>query len=245
MKRYQHTPLLILFVISFFTTNVKAQETSTFQDRIEFFDVHKLRDFTYFSFGGACLSEFWSSPVYSYTDEQREYFVFETPNLEAFVTIARVYTDFRVNIFQYYDMVSLSLNSPISIGFNIDTDGYDYMGSSVHFPLYLQANFLLNSTKIDIDRWGFYTGIGYQYFNYFKTPDPATPLPTWYYKDEGMFMGRMGFMFNTNSKIDLTGALDFTIGLGGSKVSYYSNPSEQITRAVNAFYGLSLHLVVF
>lgn len=74
-----------------------------------------------------------------------------------FVSLISYTHEFRYNLLNYKDFLSLSSSVPLSAGIYIG----QYNGVGLKLPLCFDLNFFLNSTYNNIDQVGFYVGGGF------------------------------------------------------------------------------------
>jgi hypothetical protein len=112
----------------------------------------------------------------------------------------------RLNILEYNDVASLSLSVPMQISYGLP-------GLTFFAPVFLQTNFFRNSTKTELDQYGFNIGIGYGRIRGLAIVDDMNDHFESITSDKGFFLVNGGLTFNSGFW-DRPRRIDYWIGLG-------------------------------
>ncbi|MGD1844832.1 MAG: hypothetical protein ACFB10_05505 [Salibacteraceae bacterium] len=204
---------------------------------------YKMNHFLTGYVGGTILTEHFNTGVIYYEPQEIDGLIYFEPIKMYNLSLLTVTTEGRANIFEYNELLGVSLNVPLTGSFSvITTNNPDIVASTVvgtvSIPLLVQANFFRDATKVELDDFGFSVGLGVQYLRVglLGTPDANDNLIENWNPDWVMPVGRLGFTFGH----DLSTQLLFN--LNPERLIYDGhNRQEKVT--VNRFYvNLSLFL---
>lgn len=206
---------------------------------------YKLNHFLYGYLGGTILTEHFNTEVIYYNEQEIDGLNYFEPVKMYNVSLFTLTAEGRVNIFEYNELFSASVNLPLTGSFSIITTNQpEIVASTVvgtaSVPLLLQANFFRNSTKVELDSYGFNVGVGVQYLRVglLGTPDANDQLRNNFNPDWWMPVGRVGMSFGSDFSVQTL------FNLNPERLTYDGhNRKEKVT--VNRFYfNLSLFLKV-
>jgi hypothetical protein len=156
---HKHTLFALLLLLSpFIISNIHAQKTVLGIPHTNHVHGNNIRQFYFIDVGFLLCSEVYRGiPKVEYT--QTDPYVtsenlgsFTTPNFG--MSIAGVRINQRLNLIEYNDVASLSLVIPAQFALSVH-------GVTFFAPITLQTNFFWQSTKTELDNYGFNLGLGY------------------------------------------------------------------------------------
>ncbi|MCF8297896.1 MAG: hypothetical protein K9J13_10160 [Saprospiraceae bacterium] len=228
--------IIILFLsIGLNFNNLMAQDNEAYT-RTKYINREHINDFLFYGVGISSFSDIWTSPILGYEARNNQGYIFHRPIYTNVMSLGKLYFDTRMDIIQYDDLISLSLNAPVGIGLTLTDGDFHIPGIlTVHLPAYLKLNFFRNSTKNRIDKFGFNLGFGYHYFLYpFHNYESIEEVEI---INQGMTAIKGGFVVkgykNSNHQ------LDFIIGLNAKKISYSSSFEDSHNELMNYYFSLA------
>lgn len=153
--------LIILFIA--LVINLKAQAFEQFKARTELI---KLSEFDYFFHreqGFTFLSQLRASKAIDFEEaltDRSHYLRVQLPSYERYWTIAGYQQELRINLVEYYNTLSFSVNTPFRIDLNSHRRN-KMIRLGISAGVIGQFNFFLGSTIEDLDPIGFRLGAGY------------------------------------------------------------------------------------
>ena len=227
--------LIIVAILCLIGVRAQAQRFQLLKERTSFIKFDNFNHYFFKSYGGTAFTEFFLSPptYYDYEEDGGLVYVRDIYR-ESGITFFRFATDFRLNLIEYYDLLSLSANSPLGVGFTLINE--DGMNGILHLPIFLQLNYKGLSTRKAVENNGMYLGFGYHYFSHLIIPKGQRNTYD-YFENFGLWTMRFGFV---RSKLDVAESLNFNFeyGMVPKRLHYqdsYANSESVLTNFYMTF----------